>query len=170
MIIILALSGIFGGYSQFTRSSTGSFQSEANQGLEDSNDGGGNLKFFGLAGDFPRFIKDFAKIATLLTDLTCKDTPYCWSLREGRASTTWRCWWLKLQYSNWRIQTRTLLWHVMEVILKLELWVRYKMMGISNGIWESENKTGRMELPDSWERTFGSYPYAENMKTSFGGQ
>ena len=56
-----AFSGIFGGYSQFTRSSTGSFQSEANQGLEDSNDGEGNLKLFRSCWILPKIHQGFCQ-------------------------------------------------------------------------------------------------------------
>ena len=41
--------------------------------------------FLGLAGYYHRFIPQFAKIAAPLTNLTRKDTPFTWSLREGEA-------------------------------------------------------------------------------------
>ena len=50
-----------------------------------------NLKelrsFLGLAGYYRRFIQDFAKIATPLTNLTRKKTPYKWTSREDAAFT-----------------------------------------------------------------------------------
>ena len=48
-----------------------------------------NLKelqsFLRLAGYYRRFIQDFAKIATPLTNLTRKKTPYEWTSREDAA-------------------------------------------------------------------------------------
>ena len=41
--------------------------------------------FLGLAGYYRRFIPQFVKIAAPLTNLTRKDTPFTWSLREGEA-------------------------------------------------------------------------------------
>ena len=41
--------------------------------------------FLGLAGYYRRFIKDFARIAAPLTNLTRKNHPFAWSLREGEA-------------------------------------------------------------------------------------
>ena len=41
--------------------------------------------FLGLAGYYRRFISQFAKIAVPLTNLTRKNTPFTWSLREGEA-------------------------------------------------------------------------------------
>ena len=41
--------------------------------------------FLGLAGYYRRFIPQFAKIAAPLTNLTRKNHPFAWSLREGEA-------------------------------------------------------------------------------------
>ena len=41
--------------------------------------------FLGLAGYYRRFIKNFARIAAPLTNLTRKNHPFAWSLREGEA-------------------------------------------------------------------------------------
>ena len=41
--------------------------------------------FLGLAGYYRRFIPQFVKIAAPLTNLTKKNTPFTWSLREGEA-------------------------------------------------------------------------------------
>ena len=41
--------------------------------------------FLGLAGYYQRFIQDFAKIATPLTNLTRKKTPYKWTSTEEEA-------------------------------------------------------------------------------------
>ena len=41
--------------------------------------------FLGLARYYRRFIKNFAKIAAPLTNLTKKNHPFAWSLREGEA-------------------------------------------------------------------------------------
>ena len=41
--------------------------------------------FLGLAGYYRRFIPHFAHIAAPLTNLTRKNTPLTWSLREGEA-------------------------------------------------------------------------------------
>ena len=41
--------------------------------------------FLGLAGCYRRFIKNFARIAGPLTNLTRKNHPFTWSLREGEA-------------------------------------------------------------------------------------
>ena len=41
--------------------------------------------FLGLAGYYRRFIQDFAKIATPLTNLTRKKTPYKWTATEDAA-------------------------------------------------------------------------------------
>ena len=41
--------------------------------------------FLGLAGYYHRFIKNFAKIAAPLMNLTRKNHPFTWSLREGEA-------------------------------------------------------------------------------------
>ena len=43
------------------------------------------LSFLGFAGYYRRFIPQFAKIAAPLTNLTRKNTPFTWSLREGEA-------------------------------------------------------------------------------------
>ena len=41
--------------------------------------------FLGLEGYYRQFIPEFARIAAPITDLTWKDTPFGWSLREGEA-------------------------------------------------------------------------------------
>ena len=41
--------------------------------------------FLGLAGYYHKFIPQFAKIAAPLTNLTRKNAPLTWSLREGEA-------------------------------------------------------------------------------------
>ena len=41
--------------------------------------------FLGLAGYYRRFIKNFARIAAPFTNLTQKNHPFAWSLREGEA-------------------------------------------------------------------------------------
>ena len=41
--------------------------------------------FLGLAGYYRRFIQDFAKIATPLTNLTQKKTPYKWTASKDAA-------------------------------------------------------------------------------------
>ena len=41
--------------------------------------------FLGLAGHYRKFIPQFVKIAAPLTNLTKKNTPFTWSLREGEA-------------------------------------------------------------------------------------
>ena len=41
--------------------------------------------FLRLAGYYHRFIKNFARIAAPLTNLTRKNHPLAWSLREGEA-------------------------------------------------------------------------------------
>ena len=43
--------------------------------------------FLGLAGYYRRFIPQFARIAAPLTNLTRKNIPFTWSLREGEAFT-----------------------------------------------------------------------------------
>ena len=41
--------------------------------------------FLGLAGYYRQFIPQFARIAAPLTNLTRKDHPFAWTLREGEA-------------------------------------------------------------------------------------
>ena len=46
--------------------------------------------FLGLAGYYRRFIPQFARIATSLTNLTQKNHPFTCSLREGEAFQQWK--------------------------------------------------------------------------------
>ena len=107
--------------------------------------------FLGLAGYYRRFIKDFAKIAAPLTNLTRKDRPFAWSLREGEAFNALKT---VLQnapvlqladQSKAYIVTTDASDFAMGAVLS-QIWARW---GASCGIREQKDESCRAKLPDA---------------------